>query len=173
MTPRLHRLFWIAHYRVTTGFIVAALAFWLATPRWSSFLIGSFIAAVGELLRIWAAGHLRKGQELTQSGPYRFFRHPLYIGSCVIGIGFTVVASHLLVTLLVLCYLVVTLLAATQLEEETLRNAFGEDYEKYVHGERSLSTRRFSLSRMVENGEHRSLFGFAAALAVLALKVWL
>ena len=39
----------------------------------------------GEALRIWAAGHLEKGREVTASGPYRWTRHPLYLGSTIIG----------------------------------------------------------------------------------------
>jgi len=47
------------------------------------------VAACGELLRLWAAGHLEKSREVTTSGPYRFTRHPLYMGSTLIGIGST------------------------------------------------------------------------------------
>ena len=171
-SPRLRRLFWIAHYRVTAGFVVAAAAFWLAAPSWRSLTFGVPIAAGGELLRVWASGHLRKGQEVTQSGPYRVVRHPLYVGSFVIGLGFGVAAAHWLVTALVLGYLAVTLLAAIQLEEATLRAAFGEHYEEYARGAQPSPTRRFQLSQMVENGEHRALLGFAAALVVLGVKAW-
>ena len=41
----------------------------------------------GECLRLWAAGHLEKSKEVTRSGPYRHTRHPLYLGSSIIGIG--------------------------------------------------------------------------------------
>ena len=49
---------------------------------------GGAIATAGELLRIWAAGHIEKGREITRSGPYGFVRHPLYLGSTGIGLGF-------------------------------------------------------------------------------------
>ena len=74
----------IARFRVSLGFMMAAVAFWHATPTWSSLALGGFIATVGEIVRVWAAGHIRKGQEVTTSGPYRFTRHPLYLGSFVI-----------------------------------------------------------------------------------------
>ena len=45
--------------------------------------IGLVIAAVGEAIRIWAAGHLEKGREVTRSGPYGWTRHPLYVGSSI------------------------------------------------------------------------------------------
>ena len=170
--PRLRRLFWVAYYRVTVGFVVATAAFWLATPDWRSLGFGALIAAAGEAWRVWAAGHLRKGQELTRSGPYLFVRHPLYCGSFVIGIGFVVAAADPIVAVLVLAYLTVTLLAASRLEEATLRTAFGEEFEQYARGSRAPSKRRFSLSQVVVNGEHRTLLGFAVALAILGVKAW-
>lgn len=172
-TPRLRRLFWIARYRVTVGFIVAAVALWLATPSWRSLGIGALIAIGGEGLRVWAAGHLRKGREITRSGPYRFVRHPLYIGSFVIGVGFVVAAADLMVAVLVLGYLAVTLQASIRLEEATLRSAFGEAFERFDQPARGVPRRRFTLSQMIENGEHRSLLGFTAAIAVLGVKAWL
>ena len=163
----------IARRRVTLGFVVAAAAFWLATPSWGSLWGGTLIAAVGEALRVWAAGHLRKRQEVTTSGPYRFTRHPLYCGSLVIGIGFVVAAASPPVAVIVLAYLAGTLLVAVRLEEAALRRAFGQEYARYVRGTGIASGRRFSLERAMTNGEHRSLLGFFAAVAILGAKVWL
>jgi hypothetical protein len=39
-------------------------------PTRRSVTIGLPIALVGQLLRIWAAGHLEKSREVTRSGPY-------------------------------------------------------------------------------------------------------
>ena len=55
---------------------------------------------VGEALRIWAAGHLEKGREVTRSGPYRWTRHPLYIGSAIIALGVVIAARSAIVALL-------------------------------------------------------------------------
>ena len=65
--PSLKRLFFIARMRVTVGFVVALFAFWFAQPNINSLVIGACVAAIGELLRVWAAGHLRKGTEVTLS----------------------------------------------------------------------------------------------------------
>ena len=171
--PGLRRLFLIARARVTAGFLVAAAAFWLARPTWSSLAAGAPVAAAGALLRVWAAGHLRKGEEVTCSGPYRRVRHPLYWGSLLIGLGFALAAAEPLAAGLVIAYLAVTLLAAARLEEATLRDAFGAEYDAYVRGAARRSARRFSARRMAANGELRTLAGFAAALALLGLKAWL
>lgn len=171
--PGLRRLFYIARARVTAGFLVAAAAFWLARPTWTSLAAGGVVAAAGALLRIWAAGHLRKGEEVTRSGPYRRLRHPLYWGSLVIGLGFVIAAADALAAALVSTYLAVTLLAAARLEEATLRAAFGAEFEDAAEGAGRQAARRFSARRMAANGEPRALAGFAAALGLLGLKAWL
>ena len=170
--PGLRRLFLIARARVTAGFFVAVAAFWLARPTWGSLAAGALVAAAGALLRIWAAGHLRKGEEVTRSGPYRRLRHPLYYGSFLIGLGFAIAAADALAAGVVIVYLVVTLLAASRLEEATLREAFGAEFDD-AGGTARQAARRFSVRRMAANGEPRALAGFAAALGLLALKAWL
>ena len=171
--PNLRRLFLIARARVVVGFLVAGVALWLARPSWNVLGWGASIAFAGESLRVWAAGHLRKGQEVTRSGPYRYVRHPLYVGSFGIGVGFAVAAGHPLVAVLVVAYLAVTLYAAIRLEEATLREAFGTEFDLYSRGAGTQSARRFSIDQMVTNGEHKALLGFVAAVGVLGLKAWL
>jgi protein-S-isoprenylcysteine O-methyltransferase Ste14 len=73
--------------RVTLGFVVAAAALLLARPTWKTWSAGLAIACAGEALRIWAAGHLDKSREVTRSGPYRWTRHPLYVGSSIMALG--------------------------------------------------------------------------------------
>src|SRR4051812_32637912 len=77
----------IARRRVPLGFAFGALVVLLARPTSRSLMIGGAIALVGEACRIWAAGHLEKGLEVTRSGPYRLTRHPLYLGSAIIAAG--------------------------------------------------------------------------------------
>ena len=99
----------LARYRVTLGFVMAALTVWLARPTLTSVAVGAVVAAVGSVLRVWAAGHVEKSREVTSSGPYRFTRHPLYLGSSVIGAGVAVAANHPGLALAVAVYLVATL----------------------------------------------------------------
>ena len=170
--PDLRRLFLIARWRVSLGFVVAALVLWLARPTWTSLTAGGAVAAVGQAVRLWASGHLRKSAEVTRSGPYRFIRHPLYCGSFIIGTGFVVAAADPVVAVVVLAYLGVMLFVAIRLEEATLRDAFGDEYDRYAAGGLEPSDRRFSLGQALRNGEHQTLLGFAAALAILAAKAF-
>lgn len=163
----------LARARVPLGFGFGLIVLWLASPTPMLLAIGLPIALVGEALRVWAAGHLEKSREVTQSGPYRLFRHPLYVGSSVMGIGLAVAAGSVTVTLLVLMYLVATLSAAVRTEEAFLRSRFGADYDAYKEG---LGTppavRDFSIARAMRNREYRAFAGVFLVALLLCAKWW-
>jgi protein-S-isoprenylcysteine O-methyltransferase Ste14 len=163
----------IARWRVPLGFVLGAVVLWLAVPTWTSLLFGARVAAVGESIRIWAAGHLEKSREVTRSGPYRFLRHPLYLGTSLMALGVSIAGGSLLVALIVLVYIGTTIPAAIRAEEAHLRAKFGGEYDSYLQRESTPMTRRFSLRRALDNREHQSVAGLVAALALLALKVQL
>jgi protein-S-isoprenylcysteine O-methyltransferase Ste14 len=163
----------LARRRVTIGFVCAAVALWLADPTPRSIAFGALVAGIGELIRIWAAGHLEKGREVTVSGPYRFSRHPLYVGSSLIGAGIAIASASVIVALLTGTYLAVTLTAAIATEEKHLTEKFGHAYPEYRDGRARDAVRRFSFARAMRNREYRAVCGLAAALALLALKVYL
>ncbi|HEX8029741.1 MAG TPA: isoprenylcysteine carboxylmethyltransferase family protein [Vicinamibacterales bacterium] len=163
----------LARWRVFLGFVFAAIVLWLATPTLQSFAIGAAIAIVGESIRLWAAGHLEKSKEVTQSGPYRYTRHPLYLGSSLIGIGMAVIANNLIVAAIVLTYLVSTLTAAMRSEEAHLREKFGDAYDAYAEKRAPKVERQFSWSRAIYNREHHTIAGLASGLLLLAGKLYL
>ena len=167
MLPRLARL------RVSLGFVLGLVALVLAHPRRRSLLIGGVIATIGELIRIWAAGHLEKGREVTSSGPYAFTRHPLYLGSTVMGIGLAIASASLMVGAVVVIYLAVTLTAAIRTEEAHLTEKFGAAYPEYRNGRLGSVIRPFSLGRAMRNREYRAMIGLAVAFAVLGVKIYL
>lgn len=160
----------LARLRVPLGFLFAALAFYLAAPTRTSLMAGFGIAVVGELLRIWAAGHIDKGREVTRSGPYRFVRHPLYLGSSIMAIGFVVAARSLAVAVVVFVYMLVTLVAAVRTEEATLDARFKGEYSAYRSGVAAPVSKAFSLERVRANREYRAVIGLAAGMAILYLK---
>jgi len=167
----------LARLRVTLGFVCGALVLVLAAPTVRSMTIGFSVAAVGELIRVWAAGHLNKSREVTTSGPYRWMAHPLYVGSSVMGAGLSIASHSALVALLAAAYLATTLTAAIKSEEAYLRRIFGEQYELYragVEEKRRASAaraqRRFSVAQALANREHRAVAGFIVAVLLLVLK---
>jgi protein-S-isoprenylcysteine O-methyltransferase Ste14 len=163
MSSTLTRL---ARLRVPLGFLFGAVVVWLARPTPRFLACGAAIAITGEALRVWASGHLEKGREVTSSGPYRFMRHPLYVGSTLMGVGLAVASASVPVAILVGLYLLTLVTAAVRTEEAFLRSRFGGAYDRYVSGE--VRSRRFSLTRAIANREHRAVVGLTAALAFLA-----
>jgi protein-S-isoprenylcysteine O-methyltransferase Ste14 len=166
----------LARLRVTLGFVFGAIVLTLATPTWRSLTIGLSISAVGEAIRVWAAGHLNKSREVTSSGPYRWVAHPLYVGSSVMGAGLAIACGSVPVAVVIAVYLVTTLTAAIKSEEAFLRRTFGEQYDLYRAGvdERrragTMQPRRFSLRQAMANREYRALAGFVIAMLLLILK---
>jgi protein-S-isoprenylcysteine O-methyltransferase Ste14 len=153
---------------VPLGFIAAVAVSWLARPTERSLIAGAIVAVVGEAIRIWAAGHLEKGREVTTSGPYAFTRHPLYLGSTIIGIGLAIASANAIVAVLVLGYLAITLTAAIATEEAHLTEKFGTAYPDYREGRRPEERRGFSLARAMRNREYRAVLGVLAVIAFLA-----
>ena len=158
--------------RVTLGFAAGVLVLALARPTAFSLAVGTVIALLGELLRVWAAGHLNKSREVTSSGPYRWFAHPLYVGSSIMGAGLALASSSLLAAVVIALYLGMTLTAAIRSEENFLRTAFGDEYDQYRRRESSRAggERRFSTARAIANHEHRAAIGLAVAVLLLLLK---
>lgn len=161
----------LARRRVALGFICGVAALVLAAPTRDSLLIGAAVAAAGEAMRIWAAGHLEKSKEVTTSGPYRLTRHPLYVGSAIITLGFIIAARSIPVAVLALVYLALTYTAAIRREEAFLTQKFGAAYPAYKAGRLGGVARTFSVERALRNREYRAVAGIAVALSVLAVKL--
>jgi protein-S-isoprenylcysteine O-methyltransferase Ste14 len=167
----------LARRRVPLGFVSAAFVLWLAQPTPATMAWGTAIAAAGESLRIWAAGHLNKSREVTASGPYRWLAHPLYVGSSIMGVGLAIACNGAIVAAIIALYLAVTLTAAIKSEEAFLRGAFGDEYSRYrtgaapgVPGANVTTSRRFSLAQAMANHEPRAVAGLALAILLLILK---
>jgi protein-S-isoprenylcysteine O-methyltransferase Ste14 len=160
----------LVRFRVALGWVFAPLVLILANPSSESILVGTLVGLVGEFIRIWAAGHLNKAREVTSSGPYRFFRHPLYVGSSVMGAGLAIASANPIAAALIALYLGVTLRAAIRNEDAFLRRTFGQQYHRY-RSERVVDCeRRFSLAQAMANKEYRALLGLVGAMLLLVLK---
>jgi protein-S-isoprenylcysteine O-methyltransferase Ste14 len=161
----------LAKWRVTLGYVLGAALLWFADPTWTSLAIGAAVGAIGEAVRIWAAGHLEKGREVTTSGPYAMTRHPLYLGSSIMGAGFAIAARSVPVAVAVFAYLAITIVAAVRSEEAHLTEKFGATYPAYRDGRAAPAPRRFSFERAWRNREYRALLGLAAVFALLAVRL--
>jgi protein-S-isoprenylcysteine O-methyltransferase Ste14 len=101
---------------------------------------GLAIQASFFLLAVWARRHLgrnwsgavtiKEDHQLVRSGPYRLVRHPIYTAMLGMYLG-TAVVSGELHALLALAIVTVAYWRKIRLEEQTLREAFGTDYDVY------------------------------------------
>jgi len=161
----------LARWRVPLGFVAAAVTLAFARPTLRSLELGFVIAASGEMIRIWAAGHLEKSREVTRSGPYRFVRHPLYVGSSVMAAGIVIAANTMVVAVVAAVYMISTIVAAVRTEEAFLDRMFGDTYDRYRSSTAEPMMRRFSIERVMRNREYRAAIGLVVGFALLALRV--
>ena len=160
----------LARLRVPLGFVLAVVVLALSRPTWRSIAIGAVVGIAGQVVRLWAAGHLEKSREVTMSGPYRYTRHPLYVGSSIMAAGVAVASRSVWVALIVAVHMIVTITAAVRTEEAFLRERFGDAYDAYAERRAAPMPRRFSFARAWRNREYRAIAGLALAIALLAGK---
>ena len=84
--------------------------------------------------------HLDKDQTLITSGPYRYFRHPIYVGLFGIFFSFWLQSANVLVLLLGTGGLSLLLYIRIPKEEALLLKHFGQGYRSYMK-----QTKRFGL----------------------------
>jgi len=121
--------------RLTTfGLLILPFISWLwgnsAMAQWS-YPAGAIVTVMGVLLRLWAAGWLRKNQAMIIGGPYAHTRNPLYLGTGVLALGHGLMSAVALAPLLftVLCFVIYY--AAMRDEETYLAQQYGNDFETY------------------------------------------
>jgi protein-S-isoprenylcysteine O-methyltransferase Ste14 len=168
--------------RVPLGFLFAILYFWLARPTWRSVALGAIVVVPGLLIRALAAGHVRKNEALTISGPYGHTRNPLYLGSLLIGAGFAAASRSWWVAIILLALLFGIYVPVILDEEAFLRQRFPEfdDYTRSVprmlprivpYSRMRESTATFSWKLYLEHREYNALLGALAMLAALIIKM--
>ncbi len=119
-------------WRVPLGFVSAAVFLVFAKPSPKTLVVGGTIAVAGLFLRAWSAGHIRKNDVLAVTGPYAYTRNPLYLGSFVIGLGFTIAAARPGLAVLFAVLFLCIYLPVMRVEAKTLVGIFGDSYGEYA-----------------------------------------
>ncbi len=173
---------WAAEWRVPLGFLLGVAYLILAQPTVGYLVAGGSVALLGLLIRAWAAGYLEKNQSLAVAGPYAYSRNPLYLGSLLIGLGFTLAGSSWVIAIAFALFFLLVYAPVMLREEQHLREKFGEAYGRYAANvSLFLPLRRgvanpeqaFQWERYRRNREYQAALGFLGGLIFLALKLWL
>jgi protein-S-isoprenylcysteine O-methyltransferase Ste14 len=169
-------------WRVPLGFLCGVLFILLARPRPMTLAIGGIVAVMGLALRAWAAGHIRKNAQLATSGPYAYTRNPLYLGSFLLGLGFTIASSRWPLGVIFAALFLGIYLPVMRVEAATLAEMFGEDYKHYSSSVPLFFPRpvpyrdgqtqgvRFDPGLYLRYREYRAALGLVIAWGLLALK---
>src|SRR5512136_1851971 len=113
-------------------YIGAILLVIFAKPQWPGMMIGIVLVGLGEGIRIWAAGHLQKNENLTVTGPYAHVKNPLYVGTILITAGFCIMADNIyLLALAMFAFCFHYIPYKKRVEGDRLKKIFGERYEDY------------------------------------------
>ncbi|MFP4499205.1 MAG: methyltransferase family protein [Vulcanimicrobiota bacterium] len=129
-------------------FVPAALIMLiLAKPTLISLITGFVLVGFGEGIRIWAVGYSGvttrdkklKAPRLITAGPYGYIRNPLYLGNLISWLGFSIAcagnapfwAQSTIILSVLLSYAIIYG-KVIPLEENFLRETFGEPYEQYL-----------------------------------------
>ncbi len=168
-------------WRVPLGFACAALFFLFAQARPWTLIVGGLVALPGLGLRAWATGHLRKNDALASTGPYAYTRNPLYLGSFVMGLGFTIAAGRVILGLVFAALFLGIYVPVMRVEAKTLAELFGKDYQDYatavplflprVSAYRDGAAKaKFDPALYRRYREYQAAIGFVVAWVLLAIK---
>lgn len=170
----------LSRWRVPLGWALGLAALYLAAPTPGAYGLGLGLAALGESVRIWAAGHLDKNTRVTMSGPYAWTRNPLYFGSAWMGLGFAFATGRLVLVAVVALLFFAVYAPVMKREAQRLAEAFPAAYQAYAERtplfwprppKRGDREGGFSWQRLLANREHLTIAGWVIVAAALGWKL--
>jgi len=170
----LFRRWFKLRFFITYPFGLFVLFF--CAPSDFSFYIGICFIALGLSLRVWANGYVIKTNKLTTSGPYAFLRHPLYLGTMLLALGFSIMLNTYYAGAIFIIVMAMVYYRTIKNEERALIERYKDaylDYKRnvpviipgffpYKKGEKW----GFSFSRVIENHEYK-LFIWVINIAII------
>lgn len=143
--------------------------------------IGISVAFFGLLFRGWSSGHIRKNKELAVSGPYKYTRNPLYVGSFFLGLGFMIASGVWWLGLLFAILFLGIYFPVMSVEADELTAIFGEKYKEYAEkvsmflpwfSSYKSDGKKFEKELYMRYREYQAGLGFLAVSAVLVAKAY-
>ncbi len=172
--------------RIALSFAGAAVFLYFAIPSSTSVMAGIPFIVLGEIMRTWASGYIKKNEVLSQTGPYAITRNPLYVGNFLIGTGFSIMTGRILLFLSFLAAFIYIYKVTIQSEEKFLSAKFGETFSRYkervpvffpvkLQSLRSASDEvpeaHFAWQLVIEHREYHTWLGIIAGLIIFLAKM--
>jgi len=159
-------------FRKLVVYLAALAVLFFAKPEVTLYVVGLILVGLGELMRLWGCGHLRKNKDVITSGPFAHVKHPLYLGSFLVFSGFCFQASNPGEPSRYILYVIFPFFLAVfffyylpykaQVEGDRLRKRFGEKYDEYARNVPGFiprwkpwghSTQKWDMALLAENSE--------------------
>ena len=178
--PDLLRL--LSRWRIDIATVAAIPAVLIAQPTEAAIVRYLPLLFAGIALRTWARGHLDRAL-LTTSGPYTQVRHPLYVGSFLMGLALVLMMRLPLLVLLYVVVFVGMYWPKAIREEKFLHERCGAEWERYAARVGAVLPRlqfrrspvegidrHFAWRRVVGHREWKTWLGAVTAVAGLWLR---
>lgn len=144
--------FWFITLGMMTAFYLSPLEYLYIAPllpRTTCMEVSGLVLVIlGSVLFVWArrilgesySGHIsvKEDQELMQIGPYRFIRHPAYLGYLLMALGLALGYSSLAGLIAVPLVLIPATIFRIRVEDKMLAEHFGASFAEYVRKTKRL-----------------------------------
>ncbi|MFH1227430.1 MAG: isoprenylcysteine carboxylmethyltransferase family protein [Planctomycetota bacterium] len=111
--------------------LLLVLLFGFITPL--SLCIGIGLILLGMCWHFWAIGALVRNKQLTKWGPYRFVRHPFYLGNLVIDLGICAAGANPFIFVAYAVFFFFAYYLRMKKEEVYLTELFPDEYPEYMN----------------------------------------
>jgi protein-S-isoprenylcysteine O-methyltransferase Ste14 len=150
---------------------------WSQAPDWPG-VLGVFGVIFGLAIRSWAAGVLPKGIDLATQGPYSLCRHPLYFGSFLMMVGFSLLLGHLHEYVVVFGPITAIYCLTIRAEERKLEAVYGKRWREYSASvpafvpwlPSAYRHKSWSIAQWRRSREYRAVA--TALLGLMAIEIW-
>jgi len=115
---------------------------------WLAYVVGAALVAAGVAIRVWAVLALGRwfttvvrvadDQPVVSAGPYRWVRHPSYLGLLAALAGLGLMLTDWVSVAVAVALPLTTLVWRIRVEEEALRKVLGAAYDDYAAGRKRL-----------------------------------
>ncbi len=137
-----NQIVWSVYITQLAAIIEATYLIFPNSIKWDKIAVISLIIMIlGLMLRTWSIYilgdyftmhlYIQKEHKIIRSGPYKYLRHPGYVGAFFIYLGTTVFLHTRFSLILALIILPIALLRRIYYEEKLLIDEFGEEYKSY------------------------------------------